>query len=214
VHLERIIKDNLDLAMGMEKRHYYMCGGETLSWQSPWYTQPWFTDYRQSYDRAASTGPVGPPLEVYQTAPACSKLLQSQDSRLSEVFATQTGGVVTTQTITGSRVSRGEVYPTIRTTVYTLPPTTAPSASMPTTALPTSSAVTSTTRAGAQPTTTLLAVGSINTCAGDWDWQAWGVTASLGIGLIIGSLIWLLWAILRGKFPAIFSARSWFVPQE
>lgn len=211
--------------MGIEKRHYYVCAGETLSWQNNWYTQPWFTDYRQSYDRAASTGPVDPPLEIIQTVSACSRLLSSEDSRLSEVLASKTGigGVVTTESVLGSRVSGGEVFPTTRTTIYTVFPTTTkmmstiipvPSGSSGSGSISGFSTATSITSSSTASATAQAAGIANNTCAGDLDWQGWGVIASLGIGLIVGGLIWLLWGILRGRLPGVYAARTWFVPPE
>lgn len=211
--------------MGIAKRHFYVCAGETLSWQNNWYTQPWFTDYRQSYDRAASTGPVDPPLEVIQTVSACSRLLSSENGRLSDVLATQTGGLVTTEAVVGSRVSGGEVFRTTRTTVYTLPPTTTAMAlttgSITTmsigsmiTAMPSSVARTTSSSLASTASAQAAGVASVNACAGDMDWQAWGAIGSMAIGLVVGGLIWLLWAILRGNMPGLYSARTWFVPPE
>ncbi|WVQ97737.1 hypothetical protein IAU59_004851 [Kwoniella sp. CBS 9459] len=58
-----------------EKRHVYLCGDETLSWQPEWYTASFFLSSRVSYDSAASRGPVQPPTRVYQEIPECAAIL-------------------------------------------------------------------------------------------------------------------------------------------
>ena len=107
----------------MNKRHFYECGGQTLSWREEWYTQPWFTTLRQSYDRAASTEAVQPPFEVIQTVDRCSSLLEVERSSMSSAQAAITSARLTTSAVIGSAMSGGDVIPTTRTTVFTVPAT-------------------------------------------------------------------------------------------
>lgn len=199
----------------MERRHFYECAGETLSWRQEWYTQPWFTSLRQSYDRAASTGPVQPPMQVIETVGRCSGLLQAGSMSLGSASTTIIAGVRTTSAIVRSSMSGGEVIPTTTTIVMSVP--TPVSTLSPSTGSLTSPVSTSSTLDSALPSATAFPVGlatSSNTCAGDWDWQAWGMTASLGLGLIIGIILWILWAALRGRLPAVYSGRTWYLPTE
>jgi len=196
----------------MEKRHFYDCAGETLSWQQEWYTQPWFTSLRQSYDRAASTGAVQPPLEIIETVGRCSSLLlQSASMTFSPTIP---NGIQTTSQVVGSAISGGYVTPTTRTTVFTA---TATSSTIPTSSFASSySDSRSPMTATADPSATALpdSAAFTNTCAGDWDWQAWGMTANLGFGVLVGVFLWISWAVLRTRIPAIYSGRTWYLPSQ
>jgi len=213
------------------KRHFYECGGETLSWRSEWYTQPWFTALRQSYDSAASTGPVNPPLDVIETVARCSSLLQAESDALSSVMATATGVALTTSRVIESGVVSGSLVPATRTTVFTVAASATASitwgspgsltsvttsGSSPTWSSITAAVSSSTSSASsASPSAVPAAlVASTNSCAGDWDWQAWGVVANLGFAIIVGGIVWLVWALLRSRMPGLYAGRTWFVPPE
>lgn len=211
------------------KRHFYECGGETLSWRSEWYTQPWFTALRQSYDSAASTGPANPPLDVIETVARCSSLLQAESDALSSVVATATDMVLTTSRVVESGVVSGSLVPAMRTTVFTV----AASATVSTTSGSSGSFVTgsgssstwssitaavsssTSSSSSASPSAVPAALAaSTSSCAGDWDWQAWGMVANLGFAFIVGGIIWLVWALLRGRMPGLYAGRTWFLPLE
>ena len=231
--------DNVELHQHA-KRHFYVCGGQTLSWQSTWYFQPWFTSDRASYDSAASLGPVSPPITVISTVPACSAAL-AEASLISSVDAAATTttsgkGAAFTTTITTGRMSAGIAISTTFTSIITSlasSSTQPPSSSQSTVSsissssiIPSvssgssfSSSLSSSSPAESSPSTASILsqitdVASINTCAGGWDWQGWGTLASLGVGAIFGGILWISWLVMRGRVPGFFSPRSWFVPPE
>jgi hypothetical protein len=72
----------------------------------------------------------------------------------------------------------------------------------------------SSTSSGAASASAVAVAAASNTCAGDWDWQAWGAVSGLGVGLIFGGALWLLWAILRQRIPSIYSPRTRLLPEE
>ncbi|ORX33503.1 hypothetical protein BD324DRAFT_658318 [Kockovaella imperatae] len=187
----------------LAKRHFYICGDETLSWRPEWYTQSWFTADRQSYDREASLEPVSPPISIITTVPDCARALSAESSRDSSSFVaeatTSTTRFTTMSTaITTGRTSAGVAVSTTFTSVLT-------SLMASSTAPLSLSSASGSTRA---------ALDSTNSCAGDVDWQAWGAIASLSVAVIFGCLVWGLWAILRNRLPAMYSPRSWHVPSE
>ena len=219
----------------LDKRHFFECGDLTLSWQQEWYTAPFFLSSRSSYDRAASKGVAQPPLDIYQTVAACQSEL---GITVESTITTTTNGDGVAIWTTETRVSTTRPQTVTATTI------TASSSSTTATSSSTSSRIgaSKTASAGGQSTSSFtststssstsitasssfstpdssaisspLALTSVNTCAGDWDWQAWGAVANLGFGLIVGFLLWATWAILRGRMPGFYSPRTWSVPQE
>ncbi|ODO03038.1 hypothetical protein I350_05883 [Cryptococcus amylolentus CBS 6273] len=207
------------------RRHYYLCGGQTLSWEEQWYTEPFFTSYRASYDSAASTGPVQPPESVYKSVGECSRVLSSLSaegitgSSALSASGSQMEGPQTTRVTTSIRstfTSDGEVETTTYRSVITS------TLSVETGSSDSSSMASSTSTAVATSTTTVSTAtippatpseqvaGTLNTCAGEWDWQGWGAVAGLGSGVIVGGLLWLAWIFLRSRVPTIFSPKSWY----
>ncbi|WRT65103.1 uncharacterized protein IL334_002045 [Kwoniella shivajii] len=189
------------------KRHFYLCGDETLSWESEWYTAPFFTSNRISYDSAASLGPVNPPTGIYQNVPECSAILQSHSSDTTRF----TSGTITDVGIWSTFTSQGRTYTTSIPKSTNIP--TAPS----TTDLASSIQKSPTSIASTAPTAPVDAIkdpSSINACAGEWDWQDWGVIAAIGSGFIVGLVLWTTWIILRNKIPGIYATRTWAVPPE
>ena len=218
----------------VDKRHFFECGDLTLSWEQEWYTAPFFLSSRSSYDRAASRGAAQPPLDIYRTVAACQSEL---GITVESTITTTTNGDGVAIWTTETRVS------TTRSELITATPTTTSSSSTASTSSSSSTSRTgvSTTSASNQSTSSTstsmsssisistssytwtpdpsafpspLALTSVNTCAGDWDWQAWGVVVNLGFGLIVGLLLWATWTILRGRMPGFYSPRTWSVPQE
>lgn len=78
----------------------------------------------------------------------------------------------------------------------------------------TSSTLPSPSRSSINPLAQATDTSAINTCAGDMDFQAWGAIAGAGMAVLLGGLLWLLWAILRGRIPSIYSPRTYHVPPE
>jgi hypothetical protein len=218
----------------LNKRHFFECGDLTLSWEQEWYTAPFFLSSRSSYDRAASRGIAQPPLDIYQTVSACQREL---GITVESTITTTTNGDGVAIWTTETRVSttRSELVtatPTSSTSRLSSSATTSKSIDSSTSIQSTStspstsssisiSSTSMSTSASSSMTTTdpsafpsPLALASINTCAGDWDWQAWGVVANLGFGVLVGLLLWATWAFLRGRMPAFYSPRTWAVPQE
>ncbi|WWC59119.1 uncharacterized protein I303_101667 [Kwoniella dejecticola CBS 10117] len=202
-----------------DKRHFYLCGDETLSWEQEWYTASFFTSARASYDRAASSGPVQPPMGVYQSVPACAAILSSQSldasssgvSSISNSSLSLTGGQVVTTNSASTFTSNGRTFTSTSPITTTIPLLTSSSTATDATATLSGPIPSSTVTA---PASVVTESSSINSCAGDWDWQAWGVVAGLGSGVIFGGLLWILWAVLRRKLPGIYSPRTWAVPPE
>ncbi|WVW78796.1 hypothetical protein I302_100758 [Kwoniella bestiolae CBS 10118] len=203
------------------RRHFYLCGDETLSWEPEWYTASFFTTARVSYDSAASTGPVQPPTGIYQNIPECAAILSSQlaeasSSALSAASASISTGsmeTITTQVIS-TYTSDSTTFATTMLRTTTVPSTPSPTLATPT---PTSTQTHSSDTIAHIPTQRASAItdpSSINTCAGDWDWQGWGVAAGLGSGLILGWILWILWLILKKRIPGLYAPRTWAISQE
>ncbi|TYJ58169.1 hypothetical protein B9479_000993 [Cryptococcus floricola] len=208
------------------RRHYYMCGGQTLSWQEQWYTDPFFTSDRASYDSAASTGPVQPPESVYGSVGECSRLLSSLStegitgSSAVSASGSQTEEPQTTRVTTSVRstfTSGGEVetttYRSVITSTLSVETGSSDSSSMASstpTAVATSASTVSTATIPSATPSEQVAGTPLNTCAGEWDWQGWGAVAGLGSGVIVGGLLWLAWIFLRSRVPTIFSPKSWY----
>ncbi|WWC67601.1 uncharacterized protein I206_101511 [Kwoniella pini CBS 10737] len=189
------------------KRHFYLCGDEILSWESEWYTASFFTSDRSSFDKAASTGPVQPPTSIYQNVPACAAILSSEISATSSLT---NGRIITTETLS-TYISNGRTFVSTITRTTNIPLST--SSPLATVSATTSLSIipSSTTTS---PASAITDPSSINTCAGGWDWQGWGVVAGLGSGVILGTLLWILWAVLRKKLPGIYAPRTWAIPSE
>ncbi|OCF59137.1 hypothetical protein L486_03638 [Kwoniella mangroviensis CBS 10435] len=199
------------------RRHFYLCGDETLSWESEWYTASFFTSARASYDSAASTGPVQPPTGIYQNVPQCAAILSSQlaeasSSALSAASASKAtiteGARVITTNVISTFTSDGSTFASTVLRTTTIPITPSPTSTQ------TSSASEIATITPTAPASAITDPSSINTCAGDWDWQGWAVVAGLGSGLIIGGIMWLIWLMLRSKLPGIYAPRTWAISQE
>lgn len=199
------------------RRHYYTCGTLTLSWEPQWYTEPFYTLSSSSYDAAASTGPVDPPLSVITNVSSCEAALSSQAASLSSEGEAET--VITTESV-ATATSRGSAVLTTRTRVVT---TTVPLSTVTVTPSLTTSTVAATAVASsssssvastvsvAPASTSVSEVFNTNTCAGSWDWQAWGAVSGLATGVVIGGLLWLLWGILRPRIPGFYSPRAFIV---
>ncbi|WVQ76699.1 hypothetical protein IAR50_006373 [Cryptococcus sp. DSM 104548] len=210
------------------KRHYYLCGGRTLSWQEQWYTEPFFTSERSSYDKAASTGPVQPPESVYTSVGECSSVLISLSAKgtttgssavtTSGATAEESRTTRVTTSILSTFTSSGQMETTTYLSVITstLPADTSVSSFGDLSSVAFGSTTTAISAATGSSTATPSAmpsaqvVGTLNTCAGGWDWQGWGAVAGLGSGAIVGGLLWLAWIFLRSRVPSIFSPRSWY----
>ncbi|WVO15731.1 hypothetical protein L204_103393 [Cryptococcus depauperatus] len=215
------------------KRHYYVCAGQTLSWEPNWYTEPFFTSEQTSYDRAASTGPVNPPASIFESADECARILKSLSGMGNTVSSTvaktdspnssRSKLIPITTTLDSVSTSNGGVATKSYSSVMTLGTSTVTAVSMSnsgstdmssleasgTTTIISTSKVTTTSSVGP---TSILAFESINSCAGEWDWQDWGAISGLGLGVILGGILWILWALLRPRIPSVFSPRSYFVP--
>jgi hypothetical protein len=87
------------------------------------------------------------------------------------------------------------------------------STSIPSTSL-SISAISSSSSSTAASQAQITDPSAVNTCAGDLDFQAWGAIAGAGCTVLVGGLLWLLWALLRGRVPALYSPRAYFVPPE
>ncbi|WVQ68925.1 uncharacterized protein L199_007134 [Kwoniella botswanensis] len=200
-----------------QRRHFYLCGDETLSWESEWYTASFFTSARASYDSAASTGPVQPPTGIYQNVPECAAILSSQlaEASSSGLSAASVSGATFTD---GGHIITTDVVSTFTSDGSTFASTVLRTTTIPITPSPTSTQTFSSSEvATITPTAPASAItdpSSINTCAGDWDWQGWGVVAALGSGLIVGWIMWLIWLTLRRKLPGIYAPRRWAISQE
>lgn len=94
-----------------------------------------------------------------------------------------------------------------------LPLTTTP-ASMTATPIATSATTTAISASTSATIGVQANVNAVNTCAGGWDWQGWGMVSNLFLGAVIGGILWFLWAVLRGRMPGFFSPRTWFVSPE
>jgi hypothetical protein len=172
----------------LNKRHFFECGDLTLSWEQEWYTAPFFLSSRSSYDRAASRGIAQPPLDIYQTVSACQREL----GITVESTTTNGDGVAIWTTETRVSTTRSELVtatPTSSTSRLSSSATTSKSIDSSTSIQSTStspstsssisiSSTSMSTSASSSMTTTdpsafpsPLALASINTCAGDWDWQ-------------------------------------------
>ncbi|WWD08005.1 hypothetical protein V865_006115 [Kwoniella europaea PYCC6329] len=200
-----------------QRRHFYLCGDETLSWESEWYTASFFNSARASYDSAASTGPVQPPTGIYQNVPECAAILSSQ-------LAEASSGVLSAASVSGATFTDGghiittDVVSTFTSDGSTFASTVLRTTTIPITPSPTSTQTSSSSEvATITPTAPASAItdpNSINTCAGDWDWQGWGLVAGLGSGLIVGGIMWLIWLLLKRKLPGIYAPRTWAISQE
>ncbi|WWC87156.1 uncharacterized protein L201_002042 [Kwoniella dendrophila CBS 6074] len=202
-----------------DKRHYYLCGDKTLSWENEWYTAPFFISCRLSYDSAASTGPVNPPTGIYQDAPECKTILSSQLAQASSTIpATATSGQVVITTSISIFTSNDKTFASTILTTTTIPPTSLLSSTTNTVHATSTQSVSSISTlpgpTASLPASSITDPASINTCAGGWDWQDWGVVASLGSGIIVGGILWIIWGILRRKLPGIYAPRTWAVPLD
>jgi hypothetical protein len=196
--------------------HLYSDCGNSLAWNPDWYTQDWFTRSRSYYDAQASTGQVEPPLSVILTEPACSALsasLASESRRSLSAVAS----------ISLASVSSVSVAATATTSAN---PSPASNSRLPT-QTGTASTGTRTETGGPQQTGRPSGQGSSDsgddprgrpsntpTCAGDWDDQAKGVVAAAVWSTLVGLLVWILFALLRGRFAVLYEARRWFSPAE
>ncbi|WWD00248.1 hypothetical protein V866_007157 [Kwoniella sp. B9012] len=200
-----------------QRRHFYLCGDETLSWESEWYTASFFTSERASYDSAASTGPVQPPTGIYQNVPECAAILSSQlaEASSSVLSAASAAGATFTD---GGHIITTDVVSTFTSDGSTFASTVLRTTTIPLTPSPTSTQTFSSSEVAtitpSSPASAITDPSSVNTCAGDWDWQGWGVVASLGSGLIVGWIMWLIWLTLRRKLPGIYAPRTWAISQE
>ena len=221
----------------LDKRHFFECGDLTLSWEQEWYTAPFFLSSRSSYDRAASKGVAQPPLDIYRTVAACqSELGITVESTITTTTNGDGVAIWTTETRVSTTMSQtisaAAITASSSSTTSTSSPTSngrtdastssaSPSSQSPSSFTSTSmfssssvSASSSTPTPDPSASPSSLALTSVNSCAGDWDWQAWGVVANLGFGILVGFLLWATWAILRGRMPGFYSPRIWSVPQE
>ncbi|EIW71693.1 hypothetical protein TREMEDRAFT_60613 [Tremella mesenterica DSM 1558] len=157
---------------------------------------------------------VAPPLtpEVFRlpTLVARSSLsAQSAVTTTSSIIpgiipATATRAPISQATSTAARSSRIISASSLRSSSST--PTSSFSASL---VSPTSASIQSVSTSSVARVA--QAATSLNRCAGDWDWQAWGAISALIFGAVIGGLLWLLWGLLRLRLPALYSPRTWFV---
>jgi hypothetical protein len=215
----------------LAKRHFYTCDGVTLAWQPEWYTQPFYTSSSSSFDAAASLGPVNPPVSVLAGDPACPEATRTSGlSELSSVLAGAAGPVLVTITSTsgsstfertvtsvlGASTSSGSQTSSGGPSGSPLISSTSTSTSLLSSLIASSSSFSLSASASSAPPplAEITDPTSINTCAGEMDFQAWGAVAGVGFTAIIGGLLWLLWAILRGRLPALYSPRTYFVPSE
>lgn len=207
------------------KRHFFTCGDLTLSWEHEWYTAPFFLSDRSFFDRAASRGAVNPPLNVYQTVEACQRELGiTVESTIKTT--TNSDGVAIWTTETSVSTTRSGLAAVTRTTgivtgtssLTLISPSDSSglgSSSLSVLATLTSSSLPSSTTSSIAPYASDPAqvLSSINSCAGDLDWQAWGAVSNVAFGVLVGVLLWATWAFLRGHMPGFYSSRTWFVPR-
>lgn len=241
VHIDNPPYPTITTLPSPEKRHFFNCGDLTLSWEQEWYTAPFFLSSRASYDRAASTGAVNPPVEVYRTVGLCqrqlgitvestittttnadgvaiwttqtsvittdSALITSPSPTRTETESTSTASSSTTSSSSSSSTSSASSSSSASSALQPVTSSPSPTA-RPNTSVSTSSAIPTLSSASALP------ASSTNACAGDWDFQAWGVVTNILFGLLVGALLWGTWAVLRGRIPGFFLPRTWFVPSE
>jgi hypothetical protein len=170
---------------------------------------PRFTESQASYDAKASSGAVDPPPSVYATDPACLQLVSSAaDAGITALPVPLTSDVVATST--GS-----DGLPTT-TTIATEVIVTS-SASLQASGIVSSSTLPSQTTKPSATAGISIDPVFVATCAGQtFDYQAWGSVLSLAIGLVIGLLVWMLWAALKRKrtLVGVYKPRTWFVDRR
>ncbi|KAK4684130.1 ATP-dependent RNA helicase DOB1, partial [Tremellales sp. Uapishka_1] len=216
-----------------QKRHFYTCGDETFSWEVSWYSESFYTASESSYDSQASLGPVNPPPSVIDANSACAAATttSSKPSSTNSPSILPGGGTIPTaaetstsggSTSTSSRLTAVTTGgPTVSTSRSASGPVSAPSSLFSTVFSGTTTATVTSTSTSTVVSTASAAVGNtavdpsnVTTCAGGWDWMGWGVVGALGFGAIVGGVIWLAWAFLRGRMKGFYSARTWFVSPD
>lgn len=175
-----------------------------------WYTEPFFVSQRASFDRAASDGPVQPPASIIESVQGCTAVEGDLSTTAGSDEPTPIGLITRTMST---------IVPITTTAPDGILTTSSPSTYITTMAsVPSQSGLTPSSMSYNPASTGLSQAptdpSAISSCAGDWDWQAWGAIASLGFGLIVGGILWLLWLVLKRTLPALYSPRQWFVEER
>lgn len=157
-------------------------------------------------DSFAFQGQVEPPPSIFLTESACQALqsslfAQSITSKASISFlATLSSNSVASEASAASLASARS-----RSGLLTLSPTATPSSTQSSSSSLTPIATPSSGATSGQVS---------STCAGDWDPQVKSATAAAVWSVLAGSLVWLAFALVRGRMSIMYEARRWFIPIE
>lgn len=226
----------------LSKRYHYTCPSSTFPWEPEWFTESFYTVSSSSYDAVATLGPVQPPDTILQGARGCSAggagpLTGTGSATVgggSSIGAGPNSARTTIQTTIGPQTTYTF---TVGRSTFILPNPTASSALSPATSdtastssaqrswtstplpessttMPSQPSITSFSATTSPPVSLASGPASLNACAGEADFQAWGAVAASLFAVLVGGLLWLSWAALRRRIPSIYSPRSYAVPGE